>query len=54
VTYWVINANANDFQVSATRGGAAVNITTDYSDMTAARLFRVVASIDGVDVGHGT
>jgi len=54
VTYWVINANANDFQVSATRGGAAVNITTDYSDMTAARLFRVVASLDGVDVGHGT
>jgi hypothetical protein len=55
VTYWVINANADDFQVSATRGGgAAVNITTDYTDMTAARLFRVVAGIDAVEVGHGT
>jgi hypothetical protein len=53
VTYWVINANADDFQVSATRGGAAVNITTDYTDMTAARLFRVVAGIDAVEVGHG-
>ena len=54
VTYWVINANADDFQVSATRGGAAVNITTNYTDMTAARLFRVVASVDAVEIGHGT
>jgi hypothetical protein len=54
VTYWVINANADDFQVSATRGGAAVNVTTDYSDATATRLFRVVASIDAVEIGHGT
>jgi hypothetical protein len=54
VTYWVINATADTFQVSATRGGSAVNITADYSDMTAARLFRVVAYIDGVEVGHGT
>jgi hypothetical protein len=53
-TYWVINANADDFQVSATRGGAAVNVTTDYSDATATRLFRVVASVDAVEVGHGT
>jgi hypothetical protein len=54
VTYWVINANADDFQVSATRGGAAVNVNTDYSDATATRLFRVVASVDAVEVGHGT
>jgi hypothetical protein len=54
VTYWVINATADTFQVSATRGGSAVNITADYSAMTAARLFRVVAYIDGAEVAFGT
>jgi hypothetical protein len=54
VTYWVINATADTFQVSATRGGTSVNISTNYTDMTAARLFRVVAGIDAVEVGHGT
>jgi hypothetical protein len=54
VTYWVINANANDFQVSVTRGGAAVNITTDYSDMTATRVIRWVGYVDATEVGHGT
>lgn len=29
--YYVVNANANDFQVSTTLGGGAVNITADYS-----------------------
>jgi hypothetical protein len=54
VTYWVINATADTFQVSATRGGTSANISTNYTDMTAARLFRVVAGIDAVEVGHGT
>ena len=53
VTYWVINANADDFKVSATRGGAAVNITTDYSNMTATRVIRWVGSVDATEVGHG-
>lgn len=54
VTYWVINATANTFQVSATRGGAAVNITTNYTDMTATRLIRWVANVDCTEIGHGT
>jgi hypothetical protein len=53
-TYWVIDATADTFKVSTTRGGGAVNITTDYTDMTATRLFRVVASIDAVEISHGT
>lgn len=54
VTYWVIDATADTFKVSTTRGGSAVNITTNYTDATAARLFRVVASVDAVEIGHGT
>jgi hypothetical protein len=54
VTYWVIDSAANTFKVSATRGGAAVNITTDYTDMTATRVMRVTASVDAVEVGFGT
>lgn len=54
VTYWVINANADDFQVSATRGGTAVNISTNYTDMTATRVIRWVANVDCTEIGHGT
>lgn len=54
VTYWVINSNANDFQVSTTRGGSAVNITTDYTDATVARVIRWVANVDCTEIGHGT
>lgn len=53
VTYWVIDAAANTFKVSATRGGAAVNITTDYTDMTANRVMRWVATIDAEEVIAG-
>ena len=53
VTYWVIDATADTFKVSATRGGAAVNITTDYSAMTATRLIRWVANVDCTEIGHG-
>ena len=53
VTYWVINATANTFQVSTTRGGTAVNITTNYTDMSATRLIRWVANVDCTEVGHG-
>jgi len=34
-TYWVVNKGTNDFQVSASKGGAAVDITTDASAATA-------------------
>jgi len=54
VTYWVIDANADDFKVSATRGGAAVNITTNYTDMTATRIIRWVANIHASEVIAGT
>lgn len=54
VTYWVIDANADDFKVSATRGGAAVNITTDYTALTATRVIRWVANVDCTEIGHGT
>jgi hypothetical protein len=50
----VRDATADTFKVSATRGGAAVNITTDYSSMTATRMFRVVAHINAVEVLAGT
>ena len=53
VTYWVVDAAADTFKVSATRGGAAVNITTDYTDMTANRVMRWVATIDAEEVIAG-
>jgi hypothetical protein len=54
VTYWVINASADDFQVSTTRGGAAVNITTNYTAATVARVIRWVANVDATEIGFGT
>lgn len=42
-TYYVINANANDFQVSETVGGSAVTLTTDGSGQ--ARYKAVVDSV---------
>jgi len=38
-TYFVVNRTANDFQVSATSGGAAINFTTDISSGTIGRGF---------------
>ncbi|MDB4314605.1 hypothetical protein N9955_01100, partial [bacterium] len=32
-TYYVINEDTDDFEVSETKGGAAVDITTDYTDV---------------------
>lgn len=37
--YFVVNPTANDFQVSATSGGAAINFTTDISAGTCGRAF---------------
>ena len=54
VTYWVINATTDDFQVSTTRGGSAVDITTDYTDATIARVIRWVANVDATEIGFGT
>lgn len=51
--YWVINATTNDFQVSTTRGGTAVNVTTNYTDATVARVLRWVANVDCTEIGFG-
>ena len=54
VTYWVRDVTTDSFKVSATRGGAAVNITTDYTDATVARVIRWVANVDATEIGFGT
>ena len=54
VTYWVRDVTTDSFKVSATRGGAAVNITTDYTDATVARVVRWVANVDATEIGFGT
>lgn len=47
VLYHVINANANDFQLSLTQGGAAVVLTTDgTADLHNAKNFDLIAHID--------
>lgn len=38
-TYYVINPTTNTFQVSATFGGAALDVTTDLTGGTVAKLF---------------
>jgi hypothetical protein len=54
-TYWVTSAQPDTFYVSLTRGGTTpVNITTNYTAMTATRLMRVVGYADFVELGHGT
>lgn len=40
--YWVVNATTNTFQVSATMGGAAIDITAQASDLFRARVSRIV------------
>lgn len=42
--YFVINPTANDFQVSATSGGAAINFTTDVTAGTCGRAFGISSS----------
>lgn len=53
-TYWVIEvADANSFKVSATRGGASINITSDLTDITATRLMRWVAVVNATEISAG-
>ena len=43
-TYFVVNPTANDFQVSATSGGAAINFTTDITAGNIGRAFGITGA----------
>ncbi len=54
-TYWVINATANTFQVSATKGGAAIALTGDGTGVVfllTTHSTRGLHTIDGLHVGR--